>query len=434
MKALRRRIADDDWNWKETLQLIGMVLFVVTLPFHRLSNEIATAFLLVACVPGCRIEYLKKRWKPILVFSSIYLLALISSLYAPSAKLALHDLGIESTLLLMPVMMGLSYEPTQLKNDIVKISYIAAVSVALLYLGFQFIDKVKAEQLKSTVWFSEEQLNHQYSYPIGIHATFFSAYVSLSLYFLLGYLLVYRSILLRILIILLMSLSIFSLLMLSSLMILLITFFSILVLLLIQLRRRRWTLVFFVSAIIVLPLVFFWKESVYFKKRFEADLQKDIKWREVQALISNPVNTEKDSILKNDGSRIERWFAAMQVIKESPLIGHGTGQEKPALYKKYKQLGLDVTLEKGYDSHNQFLAYTIRSGIPGLIVFLGMIIYGLVLAIGGRNYEYLLFLVLIVCVSLTENFLSSNKGIEFFAFFNSFFFLRQRRNAVRRML
>jgi O-antigen ligase len=433
MKALKRSIADD-WNWKETLQLIGMVLFVVTLPFHRLSNEIATAFLLVSCVPGCSIELLRRRWKTILIFSSIYLLALVSSLYAPSTKLALHDLGIESTLLLMPVMMGLSYEPTQLKNDIVKIFYIAAVSVALLYLGWQFIDRVKGEQINSATLLSEDQLNHQYSYPVGIHATFFSAYVSLSLYFLLSYLLRYRSMLLRMLIILLMCLSIFSLLMLSSRTILLITFSSILVLLLIQLGKGRWTIAFFVSAIIVLPLVFFWKESIYFKKRFESDLQKDIKWREVQALLRNPVDMGRDSILKNDGSRIERWIAAMQVIKENPVIGHGTGQEKPALFKKYKQLGLSVTLEKGYDSHNQFLAYTIRSGIPGLIVFLGMIIYGLVIAIRSRNYEYLLFLVLIICVSLTENFLSSNKGIEFFAFFNSFLFLGQRGNGVRRML
>ena len=412
-------------SWKEMLQILGAVLFLASLPFHRELNEKTTVFFLVSCLPCFSYPLFRAQWKNILVFSSIYLLALISSIYAPDVKSALNDLGIESTLLLMPAVMGMSYRSSPLKDNIIKISFIAGVMSALLYLAFVFFTKMKLHEVSPSRWFAEEQLNHQYSFPIGIHATFFSAYISLSLYLLLSYLLSIRSFLLKTAIVLLVLLSIFSLLMLSSRIVLLITFVSILLLLLMQIKRGRWTIAFFIGAIIVFPLTFFWKESAYFQKRFRAELEKDVKWKEVQIILKHPMTAGKDSILKNDGSRIERWVAAMQVIKESPWIGYGTGQEKPVLYKKYNEMGLLVTLEKGYDSHNQFMSYVIRSGILGLIVFLGMLVFGCVLAIRRRNYEYLFFLVLIIGVSLTENFLASNKGIVFFAFFNSFFFLSQ---------
>ena len=129
------------------------------------------------------------------------------------------------------------------------------------------------------------------------------------------------------------------------------------------------------------------------------------------------------TIIRNDGARIERWVAAWKLIEKNPWIGYGTGQEKRVLFEKYGEMGLTTTLEQGYDSHNQFIAFTLQSGIFGLLAFIAMMLYGFYLSLKGRNYIYFSFLFVITGICTIDNFLEVNKGIFFFTFFNAFFFL-----------
>jgi O-antigen ligase len=118
--------------------------------------------------------------------------------------------------------------------------------------------------------------------------------------------------------------------------------------------------------------------------------------------------------------------AAVELIRKRPLQGYGTGEEKPQLYRQYRQMGLTVTLEQRYDSHNQFMAFAIKSGVLGLLSFIVMLAFAFAYAIRHRNYLYISFLLISTGISLIDNFLEVNKGIFFFSFFNIFLFIASR--------
>jgi len=89
--------------------------------------------------------------------------------------------------------------------------------------------------------------------------------------------------------------------------------------------------------------------------------------------------------------------------------------------KKYKKYNLQNAIVNNYDSHNQYLAYGIKGGVFGLVFFLIAVFYSLSIAIKNKSFIYLSFILLFAISCLTEDVLESNKGIFFFAFFNTFF-------------
>jgi O-antigen ligase len=119
--------------------------------------------------------------------------------------------------------------------------------------------------------------------------------------------------------------------------------------------------------------------------------------------------------------RADRWYCAIELIKEKPLLGYGTGTEKDVLMQKYKKYNLQNAVVNHYDAHNQYLAFAIKGGIFGLIFFIIAIGYAIYLALASRNFLYLSFITLFAIACMTENVLESNKGIFFFAFFNTLF-------------
>jgi O-antigen ligase len=60
-------------------------------------------------------------------------------------------------------------------------------------------------------------------------------------------------------------------------------------------------------------------------------------------------------------------------------------------------------------------------GILGLLILIGSLIVPAVAANRNQNYLYLAFLLFFSLCFLTESVLNSQKGVVFFAFFNSLF-------------
>lgn len=121
---------------------------------------------------------------------------------------------------------------------------------------------------------------------------------------------------------------------------------------------------------------------------------------------------------KGDGSeqetRARMWSAAIPVIKENYLIGTGTGDVKKQLHAEYKERGINIRS----NVHNQYLDYLMRFGIVGLGLFLAVFAYSLMHAIKTNNYIYFCFTIIIMVCCFTENILSRQWGITFFATFN----------------
>lgn len=135
---------------------------------------------------------------------------------------------------------------------------------------------------------------------------------------------------------------------------------------------------------------------------------------------------ENKTIIENYG-RIDRWNVAMELIKQSPIIGTGTGSEIPLLKTIYFEKKMYGSYLASLNAHNQYLSVAINSGVIGLIIYLATITWGFFYAIKEKDIMLLSFLVLVTVVSFSEDLLGVNKGIFIYAFFFPFLILSGRK-------
>lgn len=123
-------------------------------------------------------------------------------------------------------------------------------------------------------------------------------------------------------------------------------------------------------------------------------------------------------------TRIKLWNAAVPIIKENAFIGVGTGDVEDELHKSYRSKGV----QSKSNVHNQYLDYLLGYGAVGLLVFLGVLAGALYHAIKMANYTYFCFTLIIMGCCFTENILSRQWGITFYACFNYLLFLNAKKD------
>jgi len=119
--------------------------------------------------------------------------------------------------------------------------------------------------------------------------------------------------------------------------------------------------------------------------------------------------------------RLARWHIATQLIKTSPLIGHGSGSEIKILGDSFYDHKLYSSYINQLNAHNQYLSFLLKSGVWGLAIYLLVLAYGFKIAIGKRDVVFISFMLLMAIVSLSENVLDVDKGVFFYGFFFTFF-------------
>jgi len=120
------------------------------------------------------------------------------------------------------------------------------------------------------------------------------------------------------------------------------------------------------------------------------------------------------------GMRLEFWKTAGQIIKQSPLVGVGTGDVQDAFDLQYYLDGTSLSEKNRRRAHNQYLTIWLTYGLFGLIYFL---FYLLLPLRGNWRGFYPLFLGIVMLSFLTEDTLETQAGVTFFAFFNALFVL-----------
>lgn len=120
--------------------------------------------------------------------------------------------------------------------------------------------------------------------------------------------------------------------------------------------------------------------------------------------------------------RSKNLQCAIEIFKEHPLIGVGTGSVQPYLNECYKEKNY-WGFKHHFNSHNEYLEELARHGLFGLAALLIYFFYPVVLSIRSRDFFYLGFLLTIIICSFTENIFSRQIGVVFFAFFNTILFL-----------
>ncbi len=120
--------------------------------------------------------------------------------------------------------------------------------------------------------------------------------------------------------------------------------------------------------------------------------------------------------------RVLMWKSALELIAERPLLGYGLKGARLEELEKFREKNFMLGYTEGYHSHNQFLETTLMTGLPGLVLFTGMLVLVFFRAFRFRNLPLLLMAVHFLLQSLIGSPFEVQQELVFFMFFIFFFY------------
>lgn len=109
------------------------------------------------------------------------------------------------------------------------------------------------------------------------------------------------------------------------------------------------------------------------------------------------------------------YKCVLEKVNKSPLTGYGWGESKKSLNDCYK--GKWQYLYNGnYNSHNQFLGYTLNGGIIGLIILLLFISNAYINSLKNKDFLFSSVILFFSLIMMFENILERQSGLILFIF------------------
>lgn len=168
--------------------------------------------------------------------------------------------------------------------------------------------------------------------------------------------------------------------------------------------RKKWI---FVAYMAFFPLLYF---VLPVDQLFQSTLGR------FQSVQQVKLNEEDKSSVESNAARKFTWHASLEVIKEHPILGVGTGDVKDKLTQKQIDLGYLGIAEERLNSHNQFLNTWISIGLFGVLCLLMFTAFASLSALLKKNGLFLTFFVLISFNALFESIFEVQAGIYAFCF------------------
>lgn len=390
-----------------------LAFFLIALPFDFFYSQlILIGFGLHTLIHAGKDDWKQVFSKPVFIITSIFLLGLLAVSYSPDKPEGFNIITRQLAILLFPVLFALSnLDMEKYRMNLFCIFGITCVAT-VIYLYIDAVRTIIYFHLPPSALFTTLFMNHNFSLPIGIHATYLSVYVTFSLIIFL-YLAIrnenrqYKWICLLASFVLLAGMV-----QLSSRAVFIAFLLVINLAFPFLLFKAKKRLAFFVMAAFLSAVVMLIILSVdSFKARYLSELKTDL--------------TSKVKIIESTEPRLARWDAILELIKKSPVIGYGTGSEKKMLKEKYFEKGLYISYLNEFNAHSEYLGILLRTGVVGLLLFLYILYFGFAVAIRNADLVFLSFMLIITAVSVSENILELNKGIFFYSFFFSLFLWRE---------
>lgn len=388
-----------------------LVYFLIFLPFRIIYSELALAALGLVTLVNFKINRLPLLLnKHVIVMGSLYLLGLIGILYSPDIREALHVAERQLAILVFPIVLVLNgIDLAKYRSRLLMIFGLTCVAT-ILYLYAAAFYTIHFGHLPLKNLFSIDFMNHNFSLPIQLHATYLSMFATLAVTVFLYLFQKADKLSLRIFYSICVIILLAGMIQLSSRA----PSFAILFIINIVypvflLGKKKRVGVIIAAAILTAGTLF----SIYninsFKSRYVGELKNEFGMDTVNAEFTEP--------------RAERWKAELELIKRSPLTGYGSGSEKKLLKQKFFEMKLYLPYALNFNSHSQYLSFLLNMGLLGLAGYLFVLGYGFLFAWKEKDFIFLGFMVIISVVSFSENILFLNKGIFFYSFFLSFFLL-----------
>lgn len=114
--------------------------------------------------------------------------------------------------------------------------------------------------------------------------------------------------------------------------------------------------------------------------------------------------------------RLMAWSGSIETIKKRPIIGFGIGDANEELNYNYKELNYNYPAKINLDSHNQFFATAIQTGIIGSFILLSYFILSIVWFSKKKDLLGCLIVTTFIIFSLIESSFETQAGIMVFHF------------------
>lgn len=388
-----------------------LVLFLVFLPFDRFYSELTLVLLLVHTILHLRkpqLARLSDRRLPVL--ASVWIITVICTSYSADPHQAFSFWTRQLAIILIPLILLADPSIIRKYRDHFLSAFAIVCTGLIAYLYIDALRILYFYGLPLRAVFSSNFINHNFSAPVGLHATYLSMYAGLSWIYLLTALYRPSAFWKKAVVAVFMLLLTAGLIQLGSRSVLIALLLAALIVFpAVELKRRKRMGFIILSCSILSIAVITLARVNTFKDRLYTTLLSDLAPQESPYSVADP--------------RMERWKLAAGLIRAAPVLGYGTGEETDLLKERYFEHGLYNSYLYELNAHNEYLSFLLRGGIVALLVYLFTLGYGFRQAFQTRDTVFLGFLLLIAVVSLSENFLDVNKGIFFYAFFFSFFLL-----------
>lgn len=382
-----------------------LVFFLMVLPFDRFySSIILVSFLVHTLI------FIKKRNfvhvnRDSLILQSVFIVSLISVIYSPSVSGSLNVISNQLALLLFPFLLAVtSLDLSRYRSQLLH-GLTISCTLTVLYLYFDAFHVLLYYHLPLKNIFSWTFVNHNFSLPINMHATYLSMLLVLCIIYSLYQLFYLQTKFKRIYFISCSLILLAGIIQLSSKS----AFITLLIIIIIgfpwflisKIKRHQYLFISLVGSVLLINFILSFQ---VFRFRFLDTLKNDF---------------SENSAVEKYG-RAERWHAAWDLIKQSPIVGTGTGSEIPLLRNIYFERKMYGSYLLSLNAHNQYLSFTINSGVVGLAIYLATIGWGFWRSVKKKDLMLFSFLILVTVVSFSEDLLDVNKGIFIYAFFFPF--------------
>lgn len=125
--------------------------------------------------------------------------------------------------------------------------------------------------------------------------------------------------------------------------------------------------------------------------------------------------------------RLALWDCGLEVIKENPWVGVGTGDYDQEFRNQLEEVNFIYAKKLDFGVHNQYLYTWISFGLLGLLVFLASLLIPAYSAYKAKNYLFLLILMVFAISFLTETVLNRYLGIFPYVVLTSLIFFQYKK-------
>jgi O-antigen ligase len=387
-----------------------LLAFLVSLPFDRFYSQLVFISLVLHSLITLEKNQISRIFrKEVIILQSVFLLTVICTAWSVYSENGFGVWEKQLAIFFFPLVLMLTNLELKNYRDSLVTIFAFTCTIVVVYLYADAFRIIAYYHFPFRKLFTPFFLNHNFSKPIGLHATYLSLYVALSAFSLLTSLLNKKNsrtttVLYSVCIVILSA----GLLQLASRAVLIAFLLIVNGVLPFFINEKKKKLGFLLVSLLVSGLVLFCiVRTDTLNLRLVQGFKEDVTDSSLKFSAADP--------------RAKRWKLAVDLIRQSPVVGYGTGSEIPMLKDAYYEHKFYDSYLNSLNAHNQYLSFLLKGGLIALAVYLLTLLFAFRLAFRKKDPLFISFLLLITLTGFSENILDVNKGIFFYAFFLSLF-------------